>query len=203
MADLQNHRINTVTALAERDRTRDELFADLMAMSPEERSRVSPTLFARLTESQLITLMGGELNTMQTFATTSHDVLDNVFKRPRWQRPLPPRLTSWACALVVSTLSGGMAISAMAGGILFIDTAPPIFRSVHARTWPSCPRLAPSMDGCIYRVAQGIDVSTAATLLKMPEATLRAVNPAIPAVTVTLPAGSPLVVWRGRSILTH
>ena len=199
MADLKQHRIDIERAIADGVAGRDELFARLMAMPANERAKVSPGLFARLSEQQLRALLGGERDSRAAAPVDPPPPPDRRVGW-HWRRgvPLPPLRTALASALAVAVLGGGAAFAVIMTGPL----APPaLVRSIHADTWPDCPRLSRDIDGCIYSVESGISLGMAASDLAMPLETLLAVNPSIPTPTTILPAGTRLVVWRTRGTL--
>jgi hypothetical protein len=68
-------------------------------------------------------------------------------------------------------------------------------------TWPECARLSPFTDGCVYYPAQDLDLATAADRLQMSPQEIREVTPQLPLQTV--PARSPLAIWRHRGRLEN
>lgn len=77
-------------------------------------------------------------------------------------------------------------------------------RSIETTTWPACPRLDHAVDGCLYRVGGGGDLSLVegANRLGLMAEDFIALNTHIAArPSDPLPRGSQLVVWRDKLIL--
>jgi hypothetical protein len=76
-----------------------------------------------------------------------------------------------------------------------------LIRSRWTADWPSCVRLAPTFDGCLYRAAEPLDWSDVAQRLSQDLSALRANNPHL--TTSLIPANSAVVVWRGLGQLVE
>lgn len=196
MADLQRHRIDIERAITDGVAGRDELFNHLMSLPADARAKVSPKVFSRLSEDQLRALLGGERETAPSVVPDQVSPPNRQGGR-RWRQgiPLPPFRTAMAGALVVALLGGGAAFAIVTTAPVF---PPQVVRSIHAATWPPCPRLGRDTDGCVYTVQN----TEAAFALSMTAVELQGVNPSISTLTATLPAQTRLIVWRGRGILT-
>ncbi|MGQ3048281.1 MAG: hypothetical protein ACT6Q8_03820 [Niveispirillum sp.] len=195
MVDLQRHRIDIERAIADGKAGRDEIFAHLMALTAEERGKISPALFARLTESQLNALLGWPPNSK---TSTFRPIRESNRKRKFYLPPLPALRTALAGALAVAIVGGVASFPMMSQET---TTSSPIVRSLDTRTWPGCPRLDAGTDGCIYTVQSALTLDEASIYLALPVTQLRAINPRLP--TTSLPAGTQIVVWRGQGTLTR
>lgn len=200
MADLKRHRIDVQRAIADGIAGRDEFFNQLVGLTPEQRAKVSPKLFSRLSEHQLRILLGGEQNDrLPRPANPMPPSKRHTRSRCRRGVPLPPLRTALAGALAVAALGGYIAFAVVTSTPLFQG---PLVRPINAGVWPNCPRLDRQTDGCVYTVRKAINLSEAATYLAVPIAVLQRANPAIPNPTSTLWAPTRLIVWRGQGALT-
>lgn len=213
-AKRQRHRSAILSALAERDTARDEVFIWLRGLSPEERAKVSPDKFARLSAEQFAILLGRPLSKASfdhTYTDSGAAVkMPGHFDRLRfWSRrgqgakiikirsPLHHALR-WAG--IAGLCSGLVSISAVAARPYITSLAPPPIRSTDASTWPRCGRLTPSTDGCVYYVESGLTWPEAAHWLDMPLPLLLKANQSHG--TAPLAKGAPFIVWRFRCPLS-
>ena len=177
MSDLADHHLNITQAIAEKEQTRNELFSELLGMEPEARARQSPSLFARLTQGQLLMLLGGDLSITAQHESTqpqSHD----------------------------SASIGASALMAFQVAPALLSQFEHPVRSVQAFGWPCCRRLTTTTDGCVYQVQTHLTWDQAAILLDMPTANLKAANQHL-ATSPQLSSGTALVIWRGTGSLQH
>ena len=207
------HHNNMVSALAGRDAARDEVFARLKQLPPEERAKVSPETFARLTPEQFATLLGRPLPKI------SPEMVLADFKPDQDADALPDRRTGRLlpfagnaaikirsplhCALRLAGAVGLCTGLASTASVCLAPYAarltPPPIRQVSAATWPQCSRLTPSTDGCVYYVESALTWPGAAQMLGMPLPVLLHANNASSA--MPLAKGSPIIVWRFRGSL--
>ena len=198
------HGQNLKVALTEREEARDELFVRISAMPSDERARLEPTLFSRLTPDQLCQLLDHDQEKINATIENSIELQTTPYSGPSPKVKSIQTKPPFVCAL-----KNGIAVAAVAGGIAIVAvifgprlaawfSAPPI-RPVNAAQWPVCRRLNAHIDGCIYHVQAGLTWDEAATLLRMPVAQLRNVNSSL----LSLQPNSWLVIWRGRGTLTR
>lgn len=213
-ARQRRHRSAMATALADRDGARDEVFIWLRGLSPEERSKVSPDKFARLSAEQFAILLGRPLSKASFDQAYAYANSDTATEMPRWfdrlwfwspreQKAKPVKIRSplhhalrWAG--IAGLCSGLVSISAIAARPYIASQAPPPIRSMDASTWPQCRRLSPETDGCVYVVESKLTWPEAAHWLDIPLPLLLKANQ--PQSTAPLTKGAPLIVWRFRQL---
>lgn len=201
------------TALADRDAARDEIFAQLQQLSPEERAKVAPETFASLTPMQFATLLGRPLPKMSpemALADFKPDPDTWPHRRPGWRFPFAgngaikicsPLHRALQLAGMVWLCTGLASVGAVWAAPYAASLVPPPIRQANVSTWPQCAHLAPNTDGCVYYVESAMTWSEAAQSLGMKLPTLLAANKSTG--IHTLIAGSPIIVWRFRRSLSN
>jgi hypothetical protein len=204
--EFRQHRKNIASAIADRQKAQHELFKQLMAMPPEERAKLPPAQFIRLTQDQLRRLLSESgADKVEPSAGKSAKAAGPQKPPAKRLKPKPLRIRSpfyaaLRASLPVAVVGGAIAVAAVIFGPDFAAAiAPPPARSIYASQWPVCPRLDAHADGCVYRVEAGLTWQSLAAILQMPKATLRSLNPTI----VDPVPDTQIIIWRGRSPLTH
>ena len=199
------------SALADRNTARDEIFAWLRSLTPEERAKVPPEKFARLTSEQFATLLGRSMpqKPLDPANGNSEPSSDNS---SGWRRRRKTSTYGRRSFKIRSPFQRAAKLASIVGlctGLASVSTvylvpyatrlAPSPIRQVNTATWPQCSRLTPGTDGCVYYVESALTWSDAAQMLDMPLPTLLNANNARSA--SPLVKGSPIVVWRFRGSL--
>lgn len=188
------------TAMSEGNAGRTELVARLAALPVEDLARVKPSTLAMLGASGLAAL------------TQARDDLPSGLTpngRPPSGMPDPTepvgavrkgsvRRTVFPGLLILLILLAGAGAEHLRP--LAAAMNDPGWRRVDVSTWPTCQRLAPYVDGCLYRTVKGsTSLADIANHLAMPVPDLVAVNRhLLSASRSPLKPGSKVVVWRGR-----
>lgn len=205
MADLHRHRADTERAIVEGGAARDDVFNHLMRLAPEERAKMPPALFARLTETQLRALMGGAVE-IRPVAPANMIVAPSVLKpgkRGKFVTAAPPIFSALRGAAIVTVLGAIAVLPVSALGSRIATAGSMLSRPASVDTWPNCPRLDQVVDGCLYRVERGISLETAGAALGLSPQILLTTNTEFASNSVILPAGTPIIIWRGRGKLTQ
>lgn len=105
-----------------------------------------------------------------------------------------------ACLLTaVGALIGTPAIVTI-GPVLAWRLAPyTLQRPVSTETWPRCGRLTGDVDGCVYVPHRDLAWPEVATATQIEVTSLRTTNGHLP--QAMIPAGTTLIIWRGRGRL--
>ena len=213
MNKQKNFQSAVATALREREAARDEIFVRLHSMSAEERAKMPPETYARLSSEQFAILLGRPLPKIsfeeavaqqESFTSTRH--YDGSDAPPRHRRQKIDKVRSplsralW-CAGIAWLCTGLPSVGAMVAAPYLMGLVPSPSRSTDAATWPQCARLGVNTDGCVYYIESALTWPQAAQLLDMPLPTLLAANRATGNASPT--QGSPLIVWRFRHPLSN
>ncbi|MDE8345218.1 MAG: hypothetical protein POH28_03420 [Acidocella sp.] len=201
-----------VSALADRDAARDEIFVWLRGLAPEERAQVPPEKFSRLTSEQFATLLGRAMPQKPSEAANSNSKPASDTSNWRKGRRAGAHGTGATkirspfhhavrFASIVELCTGLAAIAIVYMAPYAARFEPPPVRQAAAATWPQCFRLTPSTDGCIYYVESTLTWPDAAQMLGMPLPVLLHANNA--SGTSPLAQGSPIIVWRFRRPLSN
>ena len=201
------------SALVDRNTARDEIFAWLRGLTPEERAKVPPEQFARLTAEQFAALLGRAMPQKPFEAANGNSGPDLASPR-NWRKGRrsglhgagtlnvhSPFHRAAKLASIVGICTGLTSIAAVYLAPYAARLAPPPIRQVSAATWPQCPRLTSSADGCVYYVESALTWPGAAQMLGMPLPVLLHANNASGA--TPLAKGSPIIVWRFRRPLSN
>jgi hypothetical protein len=201
-----------VTALTDRDTARNEIFAWLRDLAPEDRAKVPPEKFARLTSEQFATLLGRA--TPQKPFETANSNSAPASDTSNWRKGLSASTHGTGALKIRSPFHHAVRLASIIGlctGLAAIATVymaphaarfePPPIRQVDAATWPQCSRLTPSTDGCVYYVESALTWPDAAQMLGMPLPMLLHANNA--SGTSPLAQGSTIIVWRFRRSLSN
>jgi len=201
------------SALADRNTARDEIFAWLRGLPPEDRAKVPPEKFARLTAEQFAMLLGRSRpqKSFEAANSNSGPASDTPFNRQKGGRTrlygtgtlkiCSPFQRAAKLASIVGICTGLASISAVYLTPYTARLAPPPIRQVSAAKWPQCSRLTSSTDGCVYYVESALTWSAAAQMLDIPLPVLLQANNASGA--SPLAKGSPIIVWRFRRPLSN
>lgn len=201
------------SALADRKTARDELFAWLQGLPPEERAKVPPEKFSRLTSEQFAMLLGRcAPEKANEAANSGHEAARDT--PLNWQMGRRAGLYGTSAMNICSPFYRALKLASVIGlctGLVSIATvylapyaarlAPPPIRQANAARWPQCSRLTPSTDGCVYQVEKTMTWSHAAKMLAMPRATLLHANNT--AGVSPLVKGALITVWRFRRTLSN
>lgn len=199
-------------ALTDRDSARDEIFAWLRGLAPEECAKVPPEKFARLTSEQFATLLGRTLP-QKPFETANRNSApaSDTSNRRKGRRAgahgtgtlklRSPFHHAMRLASIIGLCTGLAGIATVYLAPYAVHLEPPPIRQVDSSTWPQCSRLTPSTDGCIYYVESALTWPGAAQMLGMPLPVLLHANNA--SGTSSLAQGSPIIVWRFRRSLSN
>lgn len=193
--EVKTFRERLAAAIAEGVVGRQELIARVAQMPVERLAALPPMAIAMLGPAGLAAVAGkrSDMTGLVPRASSTGKVVPTITPPPSPNRhPL----------LFPALLAGAIL---MAG--LVVDAARPVlmswrdpgFRPIRMSDWPRCPRLAPQVDGCIYRVGSTrLSLAGAAQSLGMGVEQLSSVNPAFASSPdKSLPAETSLVVWRG------
>ncbi len=199
------------SALADRDVARNEIFAWLRSLAPEERAKVPPEKFTRLTPEQFATLLGRAMPQKPFEGAKSNS--GSAANTPNWRKRgrvathgtgalkiRSPFHRAVRFASIIGLCTGLTAITVVYMVPYVAHLAPPPMRQVDSSTWPQCSRLTPSTDGCVYYVESALTWPDAAQMLGMPLPVLLHANNASGASSAQ---GSPIIVWRFRRPLSN
>jgi hypothetical protein len=213
MNKQENFQSAVTVALRDREVARNEIFTQLRSLSVEERAKMPPETYARLSPEQFAILLGRPLPKIsfeeavaqqESITSTQHCDGSDAPSRDRRQKigkVRSPLLRALRCAGIAWLCTGLPSVGAMAAAPYLTGLVPSPSRSTDAATWPQCARLGVNTDGCVYYIESALTWPQAAQLLDMPLPTLLAANRA--SGNVSLMQGSPLIVWRFRHPLSN
>jgi hypothetical protein len=204
----QFHAVMTA-ALADREAARDEIFYQLQNLAPDERAKVPPETFARLSAEQFAVLLGRPLPKLPFDAKMARasapsfgrgDDLESFARHTKSIKIRSPLQNAFRLAGIVGLCTGLASGGSVCAEPYLSRLAPPPIRPANVNTWPQCARLDSGTDGCVYFVQSALTWAEAAQLLGMPQSTLASANRVIG--TQPLTQGSPIIVWRFRRPLS-
>jgi hypothetical protein len=206
MSDRIRFAETTDQALADREQGREELCQQILATPADNRWKISPAIYSRLSPEQLRRVLantvGGSALPMPTQQTDdgAQKTRDGVGKKSYVE---PGRIQRTWRTMSVGLRSAIVGVSAsVIAGLLALGTPtiiallePQRAMSRDASTWPPCPRLDRTIDACLYVVQDQLSWEDASTMLRLPVQTLLEFNKRL-AATPVIRRGSVVLIWR-------
>jgi hypothetical protein len=190
-----------VETVVEDGRTATQALVDrLKRMTPGNLLRQGPEVWSRLTMSQyydIVATISPDLNLRPPrepaaeTATASEKILG-------WWRGRSTLARSFYLTMI---MTGVVVTATIAGWPRIVWTMAPytLVRSDEITYWPFCGRLEWNTDGCVYIPTQAVNWDWIAFHLALSVEELLRTNTHLP--TTHVPAGSQVIVWRGRGQL--
>ena len=201
MAKLLTLFRRNVETVVEDGRADTEALVDrLKRMTPQDLLRQGPEVWSRLTVSQYYDIVATiapdlDLRPPREPAAETAAASDGIVAWWRGRSTL-------ARSLYLTTIMTAVVVTVtIAGWPRIVWTMAPymLVRSDEITYWPFCGRLEWNTDGCVYIPDRALNWDWFAYHLALPVQELQRTNVHLP--TTQVPAGSQVIVWRGRGQL--
>jgi hypothetical protein len=193
-------RRNVATVVEDGRADTEALVGRLKRMTPRDLLRQGPEVWSRLTLSQyydIVATIAPDLN----FRSPKKPAAETAAASDRflaWWR----RRSTLARSFYLTTITTAIVVTVTITSwpTIVWRTAPyTLVRSEEITYWPFCGRLEWNTDGCVYIARQALNWDWIAYHLALPVEELQRTNVHLP--TTQVPAGSQVIVWRGRGQL--
>jgi hypothetical protein len=193
-------RRNVETVIEDGRADTEALVSRLKRMTPRDLLHQGPEVWSRLTVSQYYDIV----------ATIAPDLSLRPPREPAAETATASgRIRAWwrgrstlARSFYLTTITTTIVVAITIAGwsrIVWITAPYALVRSEEITYWPFCGRLGWNTDGCVYVPTRALNWDWIASQLALPIDDLQRTNVHLP--TTHVPAGSQVIVWRGRGQL--